>query len=211
MKKLFALTVAALALAACGASKENANNRIDTLPVGFDMKNIAEATLPATFSDSCFNWRDMTLTFNASAETMYDAKAIDNMKKGDTLVYEQKPMVVDSISKENNILSVNGGLEEGGAWLVPADGGKKYRAMQFDDHSVYFDLGKATLPLASDFTIIDCHSEPQEPSDTITNNQKQYIESLSKQEFPRNNFNNLDTRLTVKGGKIVNITRIWIP
>lgn len=211
MKKLFAMSVAALTLVACGASKESAHKRIDTLPLGFDLNNIADATLPATFSDSCFNWHDNTLTFKASAETMYDAEAINNIKKGDTLVYEQKPMVVDSVVKENGFISVNGGLDEGGAWLTTADGGKKYRAMQFDDHSVYYDIGKVTLPLADGFTIIDCHSEPQEPSDTITNNQKQYIDGLSKQKFPRNNFFNLDTRLTVKGGKIATITRFWIP
>ena len=69
-------------------------------------------------------------------------------------------------------------------------------------------MGKAELPLADDFIIIDCGENPDDPCDTIRTGQKLYLESLSE-----NNrlFHDLNTRVRIENGIIKEINRKWIP
>ncbi len=210
MEKLLSLVLSGLVLTACCTTKGNIGKAVKPLASGIDINNLSDTTVAADLSDSCFNWNDGKLTFSVYAETLYDSVEISTMKSGDTLFYEGKPMVVKSVKDENVYKSINGGLEEGGAWLQPTKQKGIYRASQFDDHSIYTKLGTVVLPLSPDFTIVNCKDEPNEPSDSITTGQRQYIDGLRK-NGKLDGFFNLNTRITVKGGKVTKITRIWIP
>lgn len=137
----------------------------------------------------------------------YDAVDILQMAPGDTLLYDGEKIVVDTIEDKGGAIIVNGGLEGGGAWLESGDGGT-FRAVQFDDHSIYSELGTAELPLAEDFRIIDCGEEPTDPSDTVATAQKLYLETL---EGWRREFSPLNTTVLIEDGIITQIIRRWIP
>lgn len=116
-------------------------------------------------------------------------------------------MVINKIAEEHGGMDINGGLDEGGCCLAGYEGGT-YVARNWDDHATYTELGKAEIPLADDFVIIDCGEFPDEPSDTIRTGQKLYIENLND---GRKDFFQLNTRVTIENGKVTEINRKWIP
>ena len=205
MKQILILLTACVLI--CSCNEESSHKCISTLPAGISIDSMIDCCVPASFTASDFNWRGSNLTMTVYNEDLYDAVDISQMQTGDTLIYEGKTMVVNSITEENGIKCINGGLEEGGAWLV-SNGGGTYRATIFDDHSVYTTLGKKQMLLADDFIIIDCGENPDDPSDTIRTNQKQYLESL---EGYKKEFYNLNTKVFIENGRITEIHRVWIP
>lgn len=206
MNKYFTLALTVL-LTAGGCSNKTGHRHIMNLPAGYSPSSLIDCTVPVAFSSDDFRWMGGNLSMAIFQENTYDAVDISQIDKGDTIVYKGKDMVVTKLEEDHGTLSINGGVEEGGAWLI-ANGGGTYRATEFDDHSVYTELGKAEVPLAEDFIIIDCGDEPTDPSDTIRTKQKQYIESLA--DFKRE-FSPLNTTVCIQNGVITEIKRRWIP
>ena len=196
---------AALTLLSCNPPEKHAC--INPLYPGYTLDDLKDCRVPADFKLADINWEDSCLTMNVFAENVYDMEEVAQMQVGDTLIYEGKPMVVEKLDKKEGEISVNNGLEEGGAWLQPHEGGT-WRAVQFDDHSIYTKLGKATVDLASDFMITDCGVNPEDSIIYIKTDQKQYLESLPEY---RQSFSCLDTKVLIENGKVIAITRVWIP
>jgi len=206
MKKLFIILSLLAVLTSCTQEKI-VYSCIKPLPSGVDLANLTDATVPASFEACAFFWPDNTLSFDAWSEDLYDAVEVSKMQKGDTLIFQGDSIVVDSIMVEDAILTINGGLENGGAWLQAYEGGT-YRGMQFDDHSTYTRLGNTAIPLAVDFKFIDCGEQYTDPYDTVVEGQRVYIEAL---EGGKKSFSELNTTVTVSHGVITEITRRWIP
>lgn len=205
--KLTLIAVAAVMLCCCTQSKTEEHKVIAPMPSGIEMDNIQDCTVPAAFTLSDFDWMGGNLTITLYNQDLYDAVEVSQMQVGDTLIYESKPMVISKIEEDKNGIVINGGLEQGGCCLVGNEGGT-YVAQVWDDHTTYSELGKAQLPLAEDFLIIDCGMNPDDPSDTIRTGQKLYIESLKD---GRDDFFQLNTRVTVEKGVITQVNRRWIP
>ncbi len=226
-KKVFALL--ALSSFLFGCAQKIDYKLIKPLPAGYSVENLKDCTVPASFRPDDFRWimadsnktlldenriadSEMhiwngMLSMNIFNKDLYDAVEISQIKVGDTLIYESQPMVVNTIEKTDGGISINGGLEEGGCWLVGHEGGT-YVAKIWDDHAVYTNLGKAEVALAEDFVIIDCGLDPRDPNDTIRTNQKLYLENLKDS---RRDFHSLNTLVTIENGKITEIIRRWIP
>ncbi len=202
------LIIAAVLLCGCvEKEKEETHKVIAPLPAGIEADNLQECTVPASFKIEDFNWRGSNLTMTVYNKDLYDAVEISLMQPSDTLIYEGKPMIVNTMEEVNGYLEINGGLEEGGCWLAGFEGGT-YIAKIFDDHATYTELGKAEVMLADDFVIIDCGSNPEDPIDTIRSEQKLYLESL---EEGRRDFFVLNTVVRIENGMIKEINRRWIP
>lgn len=205
-RTLFFIFIATL-LVACKHQTEETYQCVAPFPPSIQIDNISDCIVPARFSIDDFNWMGANLTMTVFSEDIYDAVEISLLKIGDTLVFGGERMVVDSIAEEGDIIVVNGGMEEGGAWLR-SNGGGTYRAVQFDDHSLYTTIGKVEIPLADDFVFIDCGDYPTDPSDTIREGQKCYIEAL---DGDKKEFSCLNTRVLIEKGLITEINRHWIP
>ena len=171
-----------------------------------DLKELNATTLPALFSFTDFNWKDSTLTLTAYSIDTYKASEIDNLQKGDTILFRNDTIIVSKIEK-GRYLTINGGIENGGVELAAYEGGT-YRVQLMDDHPQYSELGKVQLPLSDTFTIIDCGDNPEDPYDTIRTNHKQRLENMKEY---KHDFIELNTRVKIENGKITNITRNWIP
>ena len=163
-------------------------------------------TVPALFSFSDFNWKDGTLTMTVYSIDCYDAKAIDQMQIGDSILFRNDTIIINNIQKDK-ILTINGGIEYGGVYLTQNDS-NTYRVQLMDDHPQYSELGKVQLPLSKNLTIIDCGDNPTAPYDTIRTNHKQWLDNVK--EYKRD-FSELNTRVKIENGVITNITRFWIP
>ena len=174
-------------------------------PFNGDSKGI-NATLPALFSFSDFNWSEKKLTMTAYSIDTYKASEIDNLQKGDTILFRNDTIITDKIEREKYI-SVNGGIEFGGVDLTSHEKGT-YRVLLMDNHPQYSELGKVQLPLSPTLTIIDCGDNPTDPYDTIRTNHKQWLDNVK--EYKRD-FSELNTRVKIENGIITSITRFWIP
>lgn len=205
-------TVFVLALAAiiCGCAPKNpkaAHKLIAPLPTGIAVDSLQDCTVPASFTPEDFHWMGGNLTMTVYSQDLYDAVEISQLKVGDTLIYDSKPMVIRKIIEGQGGIDINGGLEEGGCCLAGYEGGT-YVAKIWDDHTTYTNLGKTEVALAEDFQIIDCGLDPGDPIDTIRTNQKRYIENLKDS---KRDFHQLNTRVTIENGLITAINRHWIP
>lgn len=216
MKKLS--YCAALILALCSCSQKPVSPKVPALPSAthqmvkplpssYQIGHLKDATIAASFSAKDFSWKDCKLTMEVYSEDLYDAAQISKLKVGDTLVYLGKPIAVKNVKNKDGFVTVNGGIEEDGADLM-ADKGGTYRGTQLDDHSIYTKVGKVTLPLAKGFELIDCGENPTDSYDTIKVSQEDYLKKV--RDYKRN-FSPLDTRVLIKHGSIVSITRRWIP
>ena len=201
-----ALIIAAMALL-CGCAQKVEHKSIAPLPAGIDISDIHDCTVSATFNTDDFRWMGGNLRMTIYTKDLYDAVEISQMQVGDTLIYESKPLVINKMENVDGGININGGIEEGGCWLVGYEGGT-YIARTWDDHAIYSELGKAEVALSEDFIIIDCGIEPSDPNDTIRTEQKLYLENL--QDY-RREFNQLNTRVTIENGLVTEINRHWIP
>lgn len=192
-------------ITAC-AGKGTVCQRIAPLPAGYSTENLSDCTFPAAFTADDFNWRGSNLTLTLYEEAFYDAARIGGMKQGDTLVFGARDIVVESIVRDGDYLTVNGGMEEGGAYLQAGQDGT-WRGATFDDHSIYREMGEVELILDDGFRIIDCGTEPTDPVDTITF-VKPHIDAL---ESSRRVFSPYNTRVRTENGRIKEIVRRWIP
>ena len=177
----------------------------DKSPFKGDLEGL-NVTVPALFSFSDFNWKDGTLAMTVYSIDCYDAKEIDQMQIGDSILFRNDTIIIDNIQKDK-ILTINGGIEYGGVYLTQNDS-STYRVQLMDDHPQYSELGKVQLPLSKDLTIIDCGDNPTDPYDTIRTNHKQWLDNVK--EYKRD-FSELNTRVKIENGVITNITRFWIP
>lgn len=207
MKQILLLAVAAVVCSCSHKVVTPEHKFISTLPAGVAVDNLKDCTVPVAFTPEDFNWMGGNLKMTVYNQDLYDAVAISQMKVGDTIMYSGEPMVVSSVKEANGGLDINGGLDEGGCCLAGYEGGT-YVARNWDDHATYTKLGKAEIPLAEDFVIIDCGENPDDPSDTIRTNQKQYIENLKDY---KKDFFQLNTRVTIVNGMVKEINRRWIP
>lgn len=205
MKKLWIAMGVALCLCAC--SKKATYRMVTPLPAPYEIGKLQDATVPAVFSSKDFSWTDGKLSLEVYSEDLYDAVLISRLKEGDTISYDGDTMAVKTIERKGEYVTINGGIEQGGAELVACQGGT-YRGYQMDDHSTYTRLGKVTLPIAKNFVLIDCGENPTDPYDTIRTAQKAYLEKVP--DYKRD-FNTYNTRVRVEKGSIVEITRHWIP
>lgn len=165
-----------------------------------------EGLIPAVFTSSDFNWKDSTLTLTAYSIDTYKASEIDNLQKGDTILFRNDTIITDKIER-GKYISINGGIEFGGVDLTAHEEGT-YRVLLMDNHPQYSELGKVKLPLSPTLTIIDCGDNPTDPYDTIRTNHKQWLANVK--EYKRD-FSELNTRVNIENGIITTITRFWIP
>ncbi len=205
MKKVCFISALIMALFAC--SKQPVNQMVKPLPSAFQIDQLKDATISASFSVEDFSWKEGKLSMEVFSEDIYDSTQISGLKASDTLIFSGQPIIVKDVKVKDSFVTVNGGIEEGGADLTAKQGGI-YRGVQLDDHSIYTKLGKVTLPLARDFLLIDCGENPTDPYDTIRVAQEDY---LKKVEDYKKNFSQLNTNVLIKNGIVVSITRRWIP
>lgn len=209
MKKvlLTALTFIAIACTNQMSQTQTHNKCVKPLESSIDIKNIKDAIVPAMFTTDDFKWMEGNLKMTVFSEDLYDAFDISSMSPGDTLLWNNNTIIVKENERQGDLRIINKGLEEGGADLISNEGGT-FKAVLMDDHSVYSKLGQIEIPLAENFTIIDCGENPSDSSDTIRENHKLYLENLAES---RRSFNNINTKVTIENGVITNITRRWIP
>ncbi len=180
---------------------------IEPLGMEYDTVSVPDCTVNALFNVKDFNTEAGTLTFTAYTEELFDAVEIGLMQIGDTLKIGGSEIVVESIQDVNGDLIVNGGFEQGGAELTSAGGGT-YKARSMDNYPTYTELGRSTLPISEELTISDSYKDVASPVTATYEGLQDYLDGL---DGASDSFDYISTTVRVDKGKVVDITRNWIP
>ena len=201
----------------------------------YSLNSLKNVVVPASFELSDFDWDKRTLTMTVYYEDLYDGKAVDKMRAGDTIIFDDRTIIVEKIEWQDSLMIINdgptgracysseevkkeqqridsikranGGHYEYGALLEKKFNGE-YRSV--DDpspFSVFHKMGKVTLPLSKNFVFFNYRDEDINQYDTIRVNHQQYMES---REFMVD-FICCGTLVKIENGVITSITRSYVP
>ena len=134
----------------------------------------------------------------------YDLVDVSMLEVGDTIVRWSGE--VEVISKEQNdagMISINGGLEEGGFDLVTDDDGVYYE-IGFDDAKNWYEVGTATLRVSADMVGID--NADLELGEVIF-----YPGDLLTDAIENFHFTPHNTTIRTEGGQVVELERRYVP
>ena len=144
----------------------------------------------------------------------YTAPEIEALSEGDTIAThlngteEITALTVESIERENNYVTINGGIEEGGIDLCKKD--DHYRTLTWDDFPVYYEVGVAKqLVMADDIELSDGAAD-FEADPVIVKGDRAVCDAMSNEEDGYG-WNAGNTTVTIQNGEMTHADRIWVP
>ncbi|NLC74271.1 MAG: hypothetical protein GX685_03385 [Clostridiales bacterium] len=180
------------------------------LPETLDIDNLTDCTFAASFSPQDVYLDDdgaLVVDLEVYDNELFDMVDISQLATGDTIVIDGDSVTVDTVERsDNGYVQINGGLDGNGYDLMTDDSGV-YREKTWDDEDVFQLIGKTVLPVDQDFTFDDS-SDLDNPArelyagdflEEMQNSEKDY--ACSPQACT----------VRVAGGKIVNITLVYVP
>ena len=144
----------------------------------------------------------------------YTAPEIEALREGDTIAAhlngteEITALTVESIERENNYVTINGGIEEGGIDLCKED--DHYRTLTWDDFPAYYEVGVAKqLVMADDIELSDGAAD-FEADPVIVKGDRAVCDAMSNEEDVYG-WNAGNTTVTIQNGEMTHADRIWVP
>ena len=144
----------------------------------------------------------------------YTAADIEALSEGDTIIThlngteETTALTVESIERENNYVTINGGIEEGGIDLCKED--DHYRTLTWDDFPAYYEVGVVKqLVMADDIELSDGAAD-FEADPVIVKGDRAVCDAMSNEEDGYG-WNAGNTTVTIQNGEITRADRIWVP
>ena len=144
----------------------------------------------------------------------YTAPEIEALSEGDTIAThlngteEITALTVESIERENNYVTINGGIEEGGIDLCKED--DHYRTLTWDDFPAYYEVGVAKqLVMAYDIELSDGAAD-FEADPVIVKGDRAVCDAMSNEEDVYG-WNAGNTTVTIQNGEMTHADRIWVP
>lgn len=144
----------------------------------------------------------------------YTAADIEALSEGDTIIThlngteEITALTVESVERENNYVTINGGIEEGGIDLCKED--DHYRTLTWDDFPAYYEVGVVKqLVMADDIELSDGAAD-FEADPVIVKGDRAVCDAMSNEEDVYG-WNAGNTTVTIQNGEITRADRIWVP
>ena len=144
----------------------------------------------------------------------YTAADIEALSEGDTIIThlngteEITALIVESVERENNYVTINGGIEEGGIDLCKED--DHYRTLTWDDFPAYYEVGVVKqLVMADDIELSDGAAD-FEADPVIVKGDRAVCDAMSNEEDGYG-WNAGNTTVTIQNGEVTHVDRIWVP
>ena len=144
----------------------------------------------------------------------YTAADIEALSEGDTIIThlngteEITALTVESVERENNYVTINGGIEEGGIDLCKED--DHYRTLTWDDYPAYYEVGVVKqLIMADDIELSDGAAD-FEADPVIAKGDRAVCDAMRNEEDIYG-WNAGNTTVTIQNGEITRVDRIWVP
>ena len=150
---------------------------------------------------------DGALKLTIYTEDCYDILDINTLAVGDVIWAGGIDIEIDSLEEKDGDLLINGGIDEAGFNLRPYDEDNCWKMALEDDYATWTEAGETTLPLADDVTFTDGWDIDKEP--VTVSGADAVAEAVNGTEM--DSFIWLNTKVRVEGGKIVEITRYYMP
>ncbi len=170
-----------------------------------DISNVTDATLSASFDAGSLKTEGdaAALELKVYDYEQYDAAEVSQLKVGDTIVSGGKDIVITSIDDSSGYV-INGGYEQDGLTLAAGEGGVVY-TVSVDDIKNYTEVGTVTLPISSECVLTD--------SSDLENGEKTVnaADLAAFLESDTTGFRPAGTQVTVTGGQITAISRVYMP
>ena len=174
-----------------------------------------EGTYPAAFDRAAL--KDGTLHgVRLYTEDWYDIVEVSTMAVGDTFEAEGKSVTVESRGvDEFGQITINGGYEqENGYTLTTEEDTNGFTTTGYDDACTYTERGTLDLALAESVTFTDSYDID---ADAIINGKQPLTatgieavtEAIMSSEF--DSFYAYNTKVVIENGKVVEITRRFVP
>lgn len=144
----------------------------------------------------------------------YTAPEIEALSEGDTIVThlngteETTALTVESIERENNYVTINGGIEEGGIDLCKEE--DHYQTLTWDDFPAYYEVGVVKqLVMADDIELSDGAADfGADP--VMVKGDRAVCDAMSSEEDVYG-WNAGNTTVTIQNGEMTHVDRIWVP
>ena len=178
------------------------------VPVNIDVDSLADGIYPVAFTkDDVENTPDgCRINFEIFNRDLYDTVELHQMEVGDYIEIDGELVKISTLSMDGHIV-INGGLENGGAELVPAGGGV-YCYFGWDDIATYTSFGKVALTVPSTLTFED-KGNVSESMAGVTVPGDELYDYLKTVDF--GSFDQYSVRLGISNGMVSEFRRIYRP
>lgn len=203
MKKIATLVVILALVSVLGAWAEG--KTVEPLPVEIDLENVQDGIYPVRF-DRATSLSDGALEVTLYSVDCYDIVDIATLQVGDTIVIDGEALTVQSLERKDDLL-INGGLDEGGYELRAWDESNCWKVAGLDDYPTWTEHGTVSLPLDEAVTFTDSWDIDGQ---SVTGSGIEAVEkwlAQTENEF----FNEANTTVRTEAGKIVEISRVYVP
>ena len=219
-KSLFAILIGAmiisLAAAGCGASdsdsgqgsgEDNVIRPAEAISLEQDTLGDGEYSVSFTDDSLAENSGEYEMTVEVYEYDRYKADDVDRIEAGSEIQYCNDVVKIETVEKdsETGFVIINGGIENYGIELTKD--GELYRTVTMDDYPVYYSLGTAKAVLSDELVFEDHYDWDNEP-EGLTLTFDDFLETLKGEE---SFFTCANTVVKVEQGKIVQVTRHWVP
>lgn len=181
---------------------------VKPVPVDIDVKSLGDGVYPVSFNREEVRRVDngCEIEFEIFTMDLYDAAELHCLKVGDCIVIDGAPVKIDSLSLDGPVI-INGGLDFGGAELVPVGGGV-YRYNGWNDIATYSSCGKVSLTIPDSVDFIDRGNVSERMEGVVVPGGKVY-DYLTATDF--GTFSEYDVRIRVENGQVVEFYRQYRP
>lgn len=194
-----------------GTESETAQaNTISPLASYVDLPDLSDCTVAAGFAEGDASTDDsgqLQLKLTVYDYDLYDMADISMLKDGDVFTICRQSVTVTSLERtESGAVLINGGMDEGGYTLITDGESTTYYALDNDDARIYYEVGKATVPVSENFVFTDS-SDPDKEAVTYTAEEffGADAEEISYHFTPYN------TTIRMENGYAVEMNRVYTP
>lgn len=211
MKKILALILTAVLCLTCIAALAEEDvpegaKLVKPIPVELDLNNIPDGEYIAEFDPEELKDNEIPLTIYAVDH--YADADIKGLAVGDYILIDDEALKIESVdTDEYGDVQINGGLVEDGYDLTVWDGDTDWTVAGLDDYPTWTALGDVTLPIDDDVNLIDGVNGDDNP--LTAQGAQEVVKAITSSE--EDYFDEYNTTVTVKSGKVVTIHRVYNP
>lgn len=189
------------------SEEQSGSVKIEPLESQINVNNLADGTYSVSFTAADSSMEDGTFSIHVTVYDYehFDAAQVNALKEGNVLSIDGNDMTVESVSvSDTGLVTINGGLEEGGCDLYVDEDGTYYESLM-DIGKNYVEIGEVTLPVSEEFIFTDDSNPEKQGVEYYAGDMITYLEN--SEEI----FSESATKITVADGKIVSMHRIYLP
>lgn len=177
---------------------------------------MADGEYPVSFSKTNLESTEGGYAISGAAlydYDLYDIVEVTQLKPGDTIRTHDAvtgqliDVLVTTIVQSDGVITVNGGLDQGGLDLYAED--TVYVVREYDDYLNYYEIGTVTLPLAENVELQDSSAAPEAEAVVTAGDQAVYEAITAEDSFDYWSAGN--TTVRVENGAVAAIVRRWVP